>query len=47
MRQRCTRKLPVQCWPTVQKQLNTEKFCLDLSGPTLFKEVKGAMLAHG
>ena len=40
--QHYTRKLPIQCWHIFHKQLCTKKnlqHCLDLSGPTLHKEI--------
>ena len=49
--QHCTRKLPLQCWPTAHKQCFTEekytvKYCLDLSGPKNHVEINCAMLAQ-
>ena len=49
--QHCTRKLPLQCWPTAHKQCFTEekytvKHCLDLSGPKNHVEINCAKLAQ-
>ena len=48
--QHCTRKLSLQYWPTVHKQLSQEnnlQLFLKLSGPTLHEEITCAVLTHG
>ena len=47
LRQHCTKKLLVQCWPRPHAQKNNPQFCLDLSGSTLHKAITCGMLAHG